>query len=188
MTDFWQCSSRMNPTFSQSFNNATSRQEARDYSTWCNNMVRLIKRFIDSLSDAVDAWDEFHKGEISYFRDDDPTATSSPLNSSIRAVVKAFHDLKRILRKLRELEKELCKKSPQGVSRFPSIEVIANEIAACPLGFRKSRRCSSSAEQCHPYGSYHFYHPCECAPGLVCLENRTDDLSFRAGRFSSHFS
>jgi len=88
-------------------------------------MVRLIRQLISGLSDTVGAWDEFERKEIGYFLyDGESPSTSSPpsLKSSVAAVDKAFSALKVLLRKLRDLEKELCEDNPQGVSHISSSE------------------------------------------------------------------
>ncbi|PMD47172.1 hypothetical protein L207DRAFT_627873 [Hyaloscypha variabilis F] len=95
--------------------NDASRQAARNYSDWCTQMVALLRRLRNRLSDTVAAWDEFRGGEIGYFNDGESTAVFSPLKNSMGDVNKAFSDLKEILRKLRDLERELCEDSPQGV-------------------------------------------------------------------------
>jgi hypothetical protein len=81
-------------------------------------MVALLRRLRNRLSDTVAAWDEFRGGEIGYFNDGEYTPVSSPLKNSMGNVNKAFSDLKEILRKLRDLERELCEDSPQGASYF----------------------------------------------------------------------
>jgi hypothetical protein len=89
-------------------------------------MVELLRLLRNRLSDTVAAWDEFRRGEIGYFNDGESTAVLSPLKDSIGAVNKAFSDLKEVLRKLRDLERELCEDSPQGVSHFSRTDVDAN--------------------------------------------------------------
>jgi hypothetical protein len=80
-------------------------------------MVKLLRPLIDSLSDTVEAWDQFQQKEIGYFRcQGDPLSASSSLNSSIAAVEKAFGKLKTLRGKLQNLRKELCAENPQGVS------------------------------------------------------------------------
>jgi hypothetical protein len=80
-------------------------------------MVRLLRRLKSRLSDTVDAWDKFQRKEIGYFLLDDSSATSSsPLESSVSAVDDVFLDLKGFLKKLQQLENELCQDNPQGVS------------------------------------------------------------------------
>jgi hypothetical protein len=86
-------------------------------------MVELLRLLRNRLSDTVAAWDEFRRGEIGYFNDGESTAVLSPLKDSMGAVNKAFSDLKEILRKLRDLERELCEDSPQGVSHFSRTDV-----------------------------------------------------------------
>jgi hypothetical protein len=89
-------------------------------------MVGLIRRLKNRLSDTVAAWDEFQRGEIGYFNDGESTAVL-PLMNSIRAVNKAFSELKEILRKLQELERELCDDCPQGVGHSSWTDVDANQ-------------------------------------------------------------
>jgi len=89
-------------------------------------MVALLRLLRNRLSDTVAAWDEFRGGEIGYFNDGESTAVVSPLENSMGAVNKAFSDLKEIFRKLRDLERELCEDSPQGVSCFLGADVDAN--------------------------------------------------------------
>ena len=79
-------------------------------------MIQLLQLLINSLSGTVATWDEFQRGEIGYFDDAEP---ESPLTKSMFIVKKAFSDLKEILRKLRDLEMQLCADCPQGVSYFP---------------------------------------------------------------------
>jgi hypothetical protein len=80
-------------------------------------MVKLLRQLIRRLSETISAWDEFENHEIGYFLyDGESPTTSSSLKFSLGAVNKAFSDLKDILRKLRYLERELCKDNPQGVS------------------------------------------------------------------------
>jgi hypothetical protein len=90
-------------------------------------MVELLRRLKNRLSDAIATWDEFRGAEIGYFYDSDSTAVLSPLKVSMGAVNKSFSDLKEILRKLRDLERELCEDSPQGVSHFSWTDVDANQ-------------------------------------------------------------
>lgn len=89
-----------------------SRQAALNYSNWCNQLIQLLKLLINSLSDTVATWDEFQRGEIGYFDDGE---AKSPLTKSMFIVKKKFSDLKEILRKLRDLELQLCADSPQGL-------------------------------------------------------------------------
>ena len=108
---------RTNHIIPKSSNDA-SRQAARNYSEWCVQMVELLRLLRKRLSDTVATWDEFREGEIGYFNDDESTAAWSPLKDSVGTVNTAFSDLKGILRKLRDLERELGEDSPQGVSYF----------------------------------------------------------------------
>jgi hypothetical protein len=83
-------------------------------------MVGLLRQLISGLSDTVGAWDKFQRKEIGYFLYDGESSTAaSTLKSSVNAVDNAFWDLKDLLRKLRDLESELCKDNPQGVSHLP---------------------------------------------------------------------
>jgi hypothetical protein len=117
---------RTNHIIPKSSNDA-SRQAARNYSEWCAQMVELLRLLRKRLSDTVATWDEFREGEIGYFNDDESTAAWSPLKDSVGTVNTAFSDLKGILRKLRDLERELGEDSPQGVSHFSSGDVDANQ-------------------------------------------------------------
>lgn len=119
VADFCASRSRLNHVFPMSSNRDKTRQELRDFSIWSTHMVRLLRQLIGGLSDTVGAWDEFQRKEIGYFLYDgeSPTASSS-LKSSVAAVDKAFSALKVLLRKLRDLEKELCEDNPQGVSHL----------------------------------------------------------------------
>jgi hypothetical protein len=84
-------------------------------------MVRLLRQLISGLSDTVGTWGEFRRKEIEYFLCDGESPTvSSSLKSSVAAVNKAFSDLKVHLRKLRDLEKELCEDNPQGLNAYLS--------------------------------------------------------------------
>ena len=135
---------RTNHIIPKSSNDA-SRQAARNYSDWCSEMVELLRRLTNRLSDFVAGWDEFRRGEIGYFNDGESTAVLSPLKDSMGAVNKAFSDLKEILRKLRDLERELCEDSPQGVSHFSWTNVDANQnrcMLTCVLRSKKPPSCS----------------------------------------------
>ena len=80
-------------------------------------MVKVLRRLKSRLSDTVDAWDKFQRKQIGYFLLDDSFPTSSsPLKSSVSAVDDVFLDLKGFLKKLQQLENELCQDNPQGVS------------------------------------------------------------------------
>ena len=80
-------------------------------------MVMLLRQLINRLSDTVGAWVKFQRKEIGYFLYDGESSTAaSCLKSSLDAVDNAFWDLKDLLRKLRDLERELCQDNPQGVS------------------------------------------------------------------------
>ncbi|KAE9363171.1 hypothetical protein N431DRAFT_357765 [Stipitochalara longipes BDJ] len=124
---------RTNHIIPKSSNDA-SRQAARNYSNWCNQMIQLLRLLINSLSDFVATWDEFQRGDIGYFDDGESTAIVSPLTKSMGAVKKAFSDLNEILRKLRDLEKELRADSPQGLHAHLGFEnqdvAIAQQRAA----------------------------------------------------------
>lgn len=95
-------------------------------------MVKLLTQLISGLSETVGAWDEFEQYEIGHFLFDGEFATvSSPLISSIAAVRKVFSDLKVLLRKLEQLERELCKDNPQGVSHlFPTLLFCSGTVSA----------------------------------------------------------
>ena len=84
-------------------------------------MVRLLRQLISSLADIVGAWDKFQRKDLGYFiYDGETSSASSSLKFSVNAVDKAFWDLKDDLRKLHDLERELCKDNPQGVSHLSS--------------------------------------------------------------------
>lgn len=84
-------------------------------------MVRLLRRLLSGLGNTVDAWDRFVKKDLEFFSFDDGVLTTSPLLiSSLNAVDAVFTDLKDIHKKLRQLEEELCRDSPQGVSHLRS--------------------------------------------------------------------
>jgi hypothetical protein len=90
-------------------------------------MVKLLTQLICGLSDTVRAWDEFQRNDIWHFQfDGESSTTSSHLESSFAAVRKTFSDLNGILQKLQELEKELCKDNPQGVSLPLTLNLKAN--------------------------------------------------------------
>jgi hypothetical protein len=92
-------------------------------------MVKLLTQLICGLSDTVHAWDEFQRNDIGYFLfDGDSQTASSPLEESIRAVIKTFSDLNMVLQKLQELKKELCKDSPQGVSHLQTPNLRTNYL------------------------------------------------------------
>ena len=125
VADICASRSRSNHIFPLLSNSPKTRQEVRDFSIWSSNMVRLLRQLISGLSDTVGAWGEFQRKEIGYFLIDgeSPSAPSPPsLRSSVAAVDKAFSFLKVLLRKLRDLEKQLCEDNPQGVSHLSSSE------------------------------------------------------------------
>ncbi|KAH8585450.1 hypothetical protein B0O99DRAFT_603293, partial [Bisporella sp. PMI_857] len=97
--------------------------QVRELCVWNSQMVNILRDLIDRLSDTVGAWDEFWRNEIGFFQDDDEPSTSSQwLKSSIAAVSKAVSTLNALLPKLKDLEKKLCKDSPQGLNAHLIIE------------------------------------------------------------------
>lgn len=93
-------------------------------------MMALLTQLISGLSETVQAWQEFRRTDIGYFLYDGeiPTASSS-LKPSLVAVDKEFSKLRLRLWKLEDLEKELCKGSPQGVSHLQD-SVFESELHA----------------------------------------------------------
>ena len=89
-------------------------------------MVKLLRQLISCLSEAVGAWEKFQRKDIEYFLyDGNSLKAASYLKPSLNAVDKVFWDLKGLLRKLRELERELCQDNPQGVSLLSYYEIEA---------------------------------------------------------------
>jgi hypothetical protein len=103
-----------------SLDDLTIRQAVPSFSGWSREMVALLRNLVNRLGNTVDAWDRFQRKYMGYFLFDDenPTA-SSILEQSVNAVDTVFLDLKDILKKLRTLEAELLRDSPQGVSYLP---------------------------------------------------------------------
>jgi hypothetical protein len=124
-----------------------SRQAARNYSDWCTEMVELLRRLTNRLSDFVACWDEFRGGKIGYFNDGESTAVLSPLKDSMGAVNKAFSDLREILRKLRDLERELCEDCPQGVSHSSWTDMDANQNRCMLTCVLKGKKPPSSSRK-----------------------------------------
>jgi hypothetical protein len=83
-------------------------------------MVKLLRDLISRLRDTVEAWDRFQRKDIEYFLfDDDSPTTELFLKNLVTVVDTIFSDLRDILRKIQQLEDELCQDSPQGVSIPP---------------------------------------------------------------------
>lgn len=82
-------------------------------------MVKLLRQLISVLSNTVEAWDEFKRKDIRYFRSEgEPPNNSPPLKHLVAAVDTAFWNLRVLRGKLQNLKKELCEDNPQGVSRL----------------------------------------------------------------------
>jgi hypothetical protein len=80
-------------------------------------MVKLLRQLISTLSDTVEAWDQFQQKEIGYFVcHSEPPPALAFLKSSVAAIEKAFLKLKVLRGTLQNLRKELCEKNPPGVS------------------------------------------------------------------------
>jgi len=117
---FYASRSRTNHVFPLLFNDPRTTTKVRDFSTWNTQMVVLLTRLIGRLSETVGVWDEFYQTEIGYFLDNGgPLTASSTLEESVVVVDRAFSKLRLHLRKLENLETELCKGNPQGVSLLP---------------------------------------------------------------------
>ncbi len=81
--------------------------------------VTLLRRLIGCLWNTVNAWDRFQRKDIGYFLFDDGLPTNSSfLKDSVNVVDNIFLDLKDILKKLQQMERDLCQDSPQGVSNI----------------------------------------------------------------------
>jgi hypothetical protein len=79
-------------------------------------MVKLLRRLINNLSETVGAWDKFkRKGVWLFLCDSESANTPSSLKPTIGAAEEIFEDLRSLLEKLRDLAKDLCQDSPQGV-------------------------------------------------------------------------
>lgn len=99
--------------------NSKTRQDARDFSMWNIQTVKLLRLLISDLSDTATAWNIFQRKEIGYFLDDSELGgPSSSLKNSLNAVDDVFLDLKGLRQKLQGLRNELCEDNPQGVSIF----------------------------------------------------------------------
>jgi len=82
-------------------------------------MVKLSRLLKGRLSETVAAWEVFRGREMEYFIDGE---ASSQLQNSMIKVHKIFSDLNQILRKLQDMENELCQDNPQGVGLdYPQI-------------------------------------------------------------------
>ena len=76
-------------------------------------MVNLLEQLISSLSDTVQAWEEFQRKEIGYFLyGSDSLNCSAPLRPIVDAIDKEFSQLRDNLLKLERLRKELCEANP----------------------------------------------------------------------------
>ena len=82
-------------------------------------MVNRLRDLISCLSGTIRAWKEFERNDIEYFHsNDEPSASSPSLDSSIAAVRKTFLKLEALLPRLQDLEGKLCNDNPQGVSHL----------------------------------------------------------------------
>jgi len=89
-------------------------------------MVTSLSLLIRRLSDTIRAWDQFRENEIGHFLYDGESRTSSaPLKVSVAAVGKTFSELRGILRRLKDLEKELLKDNKR-VSHLPPTGIEGN--------------------------------------------------------------
>ena len=73
-------------------------------------MLELLSLLIRKISETIHAWDQFQEREIGYFLNDgDSEASSAGPKVSVATVDRTFLELGGILRRLKELEKELRK-------------------------------------------------------------------------------
>ena len=82
-------------------------------------MVKLLRQLIRGLSGTISAWDEFQRNQIGHFLYDGKSPTTSSLTFSVCAVDKAFSDLRVLLWRLQDLERELCKDKEDVSHLFP---------------------------------------------------------------------
>jgi hypothetical protein len=113
----YSCTAKAN--ISLNFDDLKTLQSVREIGEWSRKMGFLLRKLVARLGDTLDAWDRFQRKDICYFLfDDDSPTDSTLLKQSVNNVDTLFLDLKDILKKLRRLEEDLCKQSPQGVSHF----------------------------------------------------------------------
>ena len=100
--------SRTNLYDALSSNDPKDKKDVTNFMKWNLKMTIILRILGKKLSDTVAAWDIFAKKEIDCFDD-----------TTIFPVEKEFRKLKEYLQRLRDLEMELHKDNPDGVSSSP---------------------------------------------------------------------
>ncbi|KAI8631544.1 hypothetical protein F5Y19DRAFT_493424 [Xylariaceae sp. FL1651] len=83
-------------------------QERKEFSKWLIRTKSLLQDILKSLNSILEAWNNFHSGEMRYM-----SSIGEPDKKNLAAIFREIYEIKKLLGRLRSLEKELREDIPQ---------------------------------------------------------------------------